>query len=912
MPTAPVIRCKGLHTGENQLAAVEGGMAEARNVVFPRPDVCEPRRGQKFLGNTAVGVDAYGFGTPADRANELFFFEDTLLVHYGLDKLTRDTGSAFSDYSGSYEPPDAELLRMKFMEMAECLYFTTGAGVKVLETVTGTPARPWVPKALDFYIGATGLSGNPDATGSWMPPDCQVAYRHGFTRKDSHGRWLSGAPSSRFVVKNPADVVVPVGDLSRAGTTVTAAVTEHAFYPGLVVKLAPGEADFAVGNKTITAPFDADSFTYTEAGAAVVSTVEQTFTSGNKVAVATVDLPDGLTTDHFLVIWRSLTSLSQDAEPDDDLYVCYEHKLTAGELVAGSVSFTDTTPELMLGDPMPSSANVGDGPESANERPPLCKDMCEWKGRAFYLNTTGPQRFSVNLLGTGATDGLQTNDTITINGVSYLADATGSTSTSFYLETTLTPALNIERTARFLCHIINTYTGNTTVYAYYVSGSEDAPGRILIEERGLGMAAFSVYASRVSCWSAALTTTSTSAQTSDNSRRPNGFSFSKKGQPEAVPLSNFESAGAKNHQLLRGVPLRDKLFLFAEDGKVHTVSGNGPFNVDELDGTAVLLAPDSVVVAGNLIWALTDQGVVNVSDTGVQVVSFPVEEEIQELFGAPIDELKRYSFGVAYESDRQYQCWMPTEEGDTEAQQGFVRNFFTNTWANWPEARTCGRVRKSNRVLYMGDGNSNQIRVERKSFDRTDYADEALQLNIVSSSGKVVTLNSVSTVQAGDLLYQDDSTKSLVASVDAPNSQVTVRTTETWTVGAVEARVAIDNKVKWTPNAGSQPALTKQFRTAHLHFRRLLAEQPVAYFDTEISPEEKAISLAAARGFGAAWGETPFGGSSTLKNRSAGVPEEHQAATSIRVGFGIREANALWALHGYSLSYEAGSERSSA
>lgn len=89
------------------------------------------------------------------------------------------------------------------------------------------------------------------------------------------GQWM-------FVIggNDAAATVIATGNLSRTGTTVTATIaTGHNFVPGQTVTLAAGEADFAAGVKTIVSVPTPATFTYTEAGNAVVSTGPQTFTA---------------------------------------------------------------------------------------------------------------------------------------------------------------------------------------------------------------------------------------------------------------------------------------------------------------------------------------------------------------------------------------------------------------------------------------------------------------------------------------------------------------------------------------------------------------------------------------------------------------------------------------------------------
>lgn len=100
--------------------------------------------------------------------------------------------------------------------------------------------------------------------------------------------------------------VIPIGSLTRVGTKVTATITAgHNFVPGQQVTLSPGEADFASGVKTIT-EVTLTTFSYTEAGNAVSSLAQQTFTAkgNNRVRVVRVN------GDGTIGNWRTLLDSS--------------------------------------------------------------------------------------------------------------------------------------------------------------------------------------------------------------------------------------------------------------------------------------------------------------------------------------------------------------------------------------------------------------------------------------------------------------------------------------------------------------------------------------------------------------------------------------------------------------------------
>jgi len=174
-----------------------------------------------------------------------------------------------------------------------------------------------------------------------------------------------------------------------------------------------------------------------------------------------------------------------------------------------------------------------------------------------------------------------------------------------------TPAQQVDETARSLVRVINRQSSGLT-YAYYLSGTNDVPGLLLLETRLLSGNQFYLYvddeATTGISFSPALPDTGTpSYQTqvaSDNEVAPNRLYYSKFQQPEAVPIVNYFDVGPKDKAILRILPLRDSLFVLKEDG-VYRVSGEGGtvgFNLALFDNTLFVVAHDSAVVLNNQVF----------------------------------------------------------------------------------------------------------------------------------------------------------------------------------------------------------------------------------------------------------------------------------------------------------------------
>lgn len=321
----------------------------------------------------------------------------------------------------------------------------------------------------------------------------------------------------------------------------------------------------------------------------------------------------------------------------------------------------------------------------------------------------------------------------------------------------LTPAQQIDETARSIVTVIN-QNSSEIVNAYYNSSSTTVPGLIQLEQRNLSGAAFWVYADSTntgSQFSPSLPATNTGTVISSNEIEPNAVYFSKYQEPEAVPLVNKFKVGPKDKAILRILPLRNGLFILKEDGIYRLTGTNGSFSVDPFDNSAILIAPDSAVVLNNQIYMLSSQGVVTISDTGVSVISRPIEDKLRKITSNDYD-FQYPSFGVSYETDRAYLLWTVSSSNDTVATQCYRYNTFTNSWTRFPIAKTCGVVNPSDDTLYLGAADENFIERERKSFDRSDYADRQIDLALGPNAigDETLILSSTTDVDVGDVLIQ--------------------------------------------------------------------------------------------------------------------------------------------------------------
>jgi hypothetical protein len=299
------------------------------------------------------------------------------------------------------------------------------------------------------------------------------------------------------------------------------------------------------------------------------------------------------------------------------------------------------------------------------------------------------------------------------------------------ISTAATPGQQVDESANSLIRVVNKYS-NGLVYAQYLSSSTDVPGQINFESRSLGSNAFyfNVSTALITDQFNPTLPVSGASQIASNDVSPNRIYYSKYQQPEAVPLLNYIDVGPKDKAILRIVALRDSLFVFKEDA-IYRLSGEvAPFIATLFDSSANLGAPDTAAVLNNNIYMMSNQGVSRVSETGVQVISRPIEDLIVKLNDSIYPYYSTASFGLGYESDRSYYLFTLDNYGDQVATKCYRYNIFTDTWTVFTLSKTCAVVHPAQDRLYLGASDINDVEKERKNFDRLDYADRQYDYTI--------------------------------------------------------------------------------------------------------------------------------------------------------------------------------------
>ena len=620
-------------------------------------------------------------------------------------------------------------------------------------------------------------------------------------------------------------------------------------------------------------------------------------TGGTRNISVTIYIPDTVDTDYFYQIYRS-NAVDYQAEPNDELQLVYEGNPTSGEITAKSLTITDITPDTLKGAFLYTSSSQ-EGILQSNEQPPLAKDICLYKNMIFFGNTETKQNKVITYIG-----GLSNDDTITLDGITYTAKAAENfASAQFKLFTAGTASQNIQDTMQSFVKCVNSYATNTSVYAYYVSGYNDLPGAVYIEDRSLSGSVWTISSNVGSSFNPDIST----ASSSTNNDTPHRVYYSKQFQPEAVPSLNYFDIGSSEYAILRIVPLRDSVFVFKEDG-VFRILGEDPTSLRYaiFDNTAKIIGAETVVELNNTIFAYSDQGIISISDNGIQPMARPIEDQLLPL--EIFTDFEIISFGCAYESDRKYIFATQSSSGGTYCTQLYVYNIFTNAWTRW--VINCESMAVFDNKLYYGfDG---YIYQERKTYSLNDYQDDEHAITITNVTGNVITYTGYTSATSGMLVKQGE-IETLIATADSTTT-ATLEDATGLTTGAATIYELIDVEIEWSKNDCGNPGELKHFREATFLFRERSTKIFEVGFSTNFIsiPEYTIIEPEYEGGWSEfAWGGLAWGGSDTAKPvpfRTL-VPQEMTRAHWIFIQCRSRKAKSSFGVSGISLMFSRMSER---
>ena len=349
--------------------------------------------------------------------------------------------------------------------------------------------------------------------------------------------------------------------------------------------------------------------------------------------------------------------------------------------------------------------------------------------------------------------------------------------------------------------------------------------------------------------------------------------FSKLQEPEAVPIVNYLRVGSANEEILSIHALTNSLIVIKKDG-IFRVSGDSPANfvVSLIDPTVVCVARDSAVLFNNQVSMLSNQGVVFISETGVEVKSRNIENVIQYAIDqGGIDISTR---GFAYEVDRVYKLTTLDPKGEIV---NYNYNVLTDTWTTSYTSFSAAALGPDDKMYYVGysdsDFSKGTIYKERKDQKKTDFTTEYHNGTILDSTNpdRILISSPSYTIKYGDLIPS--------IPVVASNKQVNiVKTVEVFAPGQyyctffhkttlatgivpgnnITIYESFESTIKLAPYTAGTVGLMKQFTQVQIHFRDLATTALQVSFASDSYSNSKANNwIANVEGW--SWGTFPWG-----------------------------------------------------
>lgn len=891
-----VTKFPGLQTQYNPANLSPGALVRANDCSIRRENVIEDRRGYK------------AYGTLATQPAQLMVYDNKIIAHHG-STLSYDNGSGtFGTYAGTYAGPTGR--KMRHVEASSNLYVTTSAGLKVFSDLAGTAGRlAGAPRALNATYSTTGSTG-------FLANNYQCAYRSLIRRTDAMGNIIKGYPSQRLWAVNAdggarnLSVTIYIPSEAIAGDVIEVYRTEQVSGTsddgagdemGLVYQYELVSADVSAGYVTFT-----DSVTDALRGATL-------YTSPSEEGIAQANDRPPLAKD--VALYKTFMLFANTKT---------KHRLFSTLVGAGKLGFA-TTGNLNSSttlDNLASTTNLAVGWKVEGTGIPANTSVASIASSVSVVLSQ-----AATITSTSQAVSFYTNQTITLSSKTYAFGSSeiisGAGSPQVKVSTTGVAATDIDITARSIENVVNRFSSNTSIYAYYISGPSDTPGKLMFEERGLGASAFTIQASNTEIQQMFFpyppVGTTTSACTSTQDERVNAVYVAKSQQNEHVPALNYLLIGPANKEILRIVALRDSAIVIKEEG-VYRITGDTFSNmvVTPIDLTVYCNAADSVAVLANQVFMLSNQGVVLISESGVQVISRDIEPSLLPLLNS--SSLSGATFGAAYESERSYYLSTLSDATDTYATQTLVYNIFTRTWVRHTYAFISGIIEPSVDKLHFIKRSDLKVYQERKDYADSDFCDpeSSITITALTSPSTVEFTISGATPDVGWVILQGSTGFAIETLTTIPGGYRAVLDGEYpsgWTTGAATIYPHVGMDIVFHSWTGQQNMdLLKQVRMVGIFTDDIPGNNTVssliATFKSNFDDDSEEVTLSQpGEGWGGAWGSSPWGGTGDSKGYVTYVPRNKQKCTRMNVGVKHKAARERLVITGIGFAFEVLSQR---
>lgn len=656
---------RGLMTAGGPASIPPGYLREATNVVIDDSGIIRPRPGTFVYNNGSKDKSAaaysyflgscinpkylvYASGTE-QAANEISIFAQEYDGNVSNPSVTNVYGSTPFGSQRCGTSFRARQNKMKLASLGGLGFVTDGTKgvVEISEQPDGSIRieRGGVQRGTCFvFDGTTTNSSLAAATNNWLADGYAAAYRYVIGRQTPDGNYIWGSPSGRFVAYNTTGF--------PGYATAASAVKLVVDFPAPIEETAQG----------------------------------------------------GLGLNYAVQIYRTAARQISAGAPDEEYFLVYEQAFTwSSGATTPSLTITDDVPQALFGEPLYTNGTTGGdvnefgltGFVNANDIPPKAYAISAWRNRVWYGHTEIESTLLLTYLG-----GLADGDTVTVNGT-VLTGRTGTPGANEFKIYTGLSSQNIEWTAMALVSAIN--QNISTAYAQYISAAgssvlDNLFGKIIIRNAQRNTASVTnrnvTFAStdldKFRPYRSGATITTYSEYT------PGRVFYSKNGDGNAVPVSQYLDVGTGSNEILAMNALDDALYVWTIEGLFQIV-GDSPasFEVQLVDANALLVGPDCSVVSGNILYGWTTRGIVKVSLGRTQLIDAPVKDQtVNSVLEAIASGLSKSNVGIvrgawfagADSTNNRLLFFYRTDNSSIGMTNALVFNSSNGTWTRWTYA----------------------------------------------------------------------------------------------------------------------------------------------------------------------------------------------------------------------------------
>ena len=789
-----------------QTDAPAGAMDIALDVVFRRAGTVEPRPGFKS-----------GFATPPlDEIKALIPFNGDV-VTVGIDGATSKTrwlgGDAILTVATAELSWDTDYNAVRGVEARKNLYITTSDAVRKLTSGSDLLADfAGMPPQFTFYAGSAATT-----TYSVLTDNTRTAYRAVVRRKDANGLVVRSAPTSRSLAEittaRDASISLYFYDYGRiaAGDVIEV-------YRSLSVAstLTPSDVMYLAFEITVTSAHIAagqitgqlDPTLSANLGAAL-------YTNPTREGIERRNQPPMLATD-FALYNGSLFASNVTAPYRLQTIIPAYGVATGNATGLGNRNYTGTRTNgsaSITG--MSSIVGIQVG------------QLHVWNGVILPVAAVSGTTITMGTVYAGATDGAP----VTLSFVDSVRIYNGTTSLYYQANST--------GLQRYINDGAGSYTANASVTlilsgtGYYTidSAQQFVPRQSILFEGLLPSSpVFYVSATHGDEYEPPLALIDngdgSAGTVATQDVFVNGIAWSKSDQPEHFMLGALGRIGNERSPILRIFSTLDGLWILKGRGDgLYRLTGFGErsgWSWKQVDASLYLLHPKLACQMGDKVYAWTNRGAVEISDSGINELSTPAISTLTALFERTIDAANAEQvYCIANEKDNEVIWQLGIVESISYAT--YVFNTLSRAWSTWfadSSATACAAYDPSTGLISLGRTDSGTTRIERgiSQYATTAFnADREFSVTVATATTTAITINGGSgwTPAVGDVVVQSSVYYVVTAITSA--TEFTVHLTGL-TAAAATAYEAFESSMRWLPKTAPGVAVAKRAAALTFHW----------------------------------------------------------------------------------------------